>query len=77
MGRRCGGSGALVRSVEPTAVRTYVRRAAVAGGARAEVLLSDEPEIQAGVCEFLRRNRGVRGFIFTGASALGALLRYV
>jgi len=54
--------------VEPAAVRRYVRRVAVAGGVRAEVLLSNEPGIQAEVCEFLRRNRGVRGFIFTGAS---------
>jgi len=54
--------------VEPAAVRRYVRRAAVAGGVRAEVLLSDEPEIQARICEFLQHNKEIYGFIFTGAS---------
>jgi len=57
-----------LEGVEPAAVRRYVRRTAVAGGVRTEILLGDESEIPTRVCEFLRRNRGVRGFIFTGAS---------
>jgi len=55
--------------VEPAIARRYVKRAAVAGGVKTGMILpGNEPEVQARICEFLQRNRGVRGFIFTGAS---------
>jgi len=54
--------------LEPAIVRRYVKRAAVAGGVRTEILLGDESEAPVRICEFLQRNRETRGFIFTGAS---------
>jgi len=54
--------------LEPAIVRRYVERAAVAGGVRTEILLGKGSEASVRICEFLQRNREIRGFIFTGTS---------
>jgi len=54
--------------LEPVIVRRYVKRAAVTGGVKTGILLGDESEAPIRICEFLQRNREIKGFIFTGTS---------